>query len=57
MKIWAEDFEPKTVAQYTVPFASYSRRACQQWVDSQNNPDIYSICIHNGAYDVRRYAN
>ncbi len=55
MKIWAEDFEPKKAPQYSVPFASYSRWSCQQWIERQDNPDIYSICIHNGAYDVRRY--
>lgn len=56
MKIWAEDFEPKAVAQYTVPFASYSRRSCEQFVARQDYPDDYSIWHHNGAYDVRRYA-
>ena len=56
MKIWAEDFEPKAIAQYSVPFASYSRRACEQWVARQDYPESYSIWGHNGAYDVRRYA-
>lgn len=57
MKIWAEDFEPKTVAQYTVHYASYSRRSCEQFVARQDNPDDYSIWHHNGAWDVRLYAN
>ena len=56
MKIWAEDFEPKKAPQYSVPFASYSRRSCQQWIERQDNPDIYSISLHNGAFDVRKYA-
>lgn len=56
MKIWAEDFEPKKAPQYSVPFASYSRRECERWVEQQSQPGVYSVWHHNGAFDERRYA-
>ena len=57
MKIWAEDFELKFPRiRYDVPYASYSRKSCEQWVSNQKDPSVYEIWHHNGAFDVRRYA-